>query len=163
MNTKLTVVYDADTIEDVQELLSAHPWSAMSHTHAIHERDAALREVERLQKRVAEMQEMLAAPAQPVAGQSRFKGDDKWGWCSHEHATMVLATPSEWEGYEVRYLYAAPHPAAKAQDAKDAARYRFLRDGEWRETPLESVVRLQLDTLWDTKIDAAIAAAHGIK
>ena len=55
MNTKLTVVYDADTIQDVKALLDAHPWSAMSHSHAIHERDAALREIERLQKRVAEM------------------------------------------------------------------------------------------------------------
>ena len=56
MSTKLTVVYDADTIQDVKALLDAHPWSAMSHSHAIHERDAALREIERLQKRVAEMQ-----------------------------------------------------------------------------------------------------------
>ena len=58
-----------------------------------------------------------AAQAQPVAGQSRFKGDDEWGWCSHEHVTMVLATPSAWEGYEVRYLYASPQPAAQALDS----------------------------------------------
>lgn len=67
MRTKLTVVYDADTVQDVKALLDAHPWSAMSHTHAIHERDAALREIERLQQRVAEMQEQL------TEGLERFK------------------------------------------------------------------------------------------
>lgn len=38
---------------------------------------------------------------------------------------------------------------------EDAARYRFLRDGEWRDTDLEPFIRLQLNTLWDAKIDAA--------
>lgn len=47
--------------------------------------------------------------------------------------------------------------------ALDAARYRFLRDGEWRRTDLESVIRLQLNTLWDSHIDAAIAAKKGEK
>ena len=43
----------------------------------------------------------------------------------------------------------------------DAARYRFLRDGEWRDTDLEPFIRLQLNTLWDAKIDAARAAQEG--
>lgn len=47
-----------------------------------------------------------------------------------------------------------PSPAAQG-DALDAARYRFLRDGEWRDTDLEPFIRLQLNTLWDAKIDAA--------
>ena len=38
---------------------------------------------------------------------------------------------------------------------EDAARYRFLRDGEWRGTDLEPFIRLQLNTLWDAKIDDA--------
>ena len=38
---------------------------------------------------------------------------------------------------------------------EDAARYRFLRDGEWRDTDLEPFIRLQLNTMWDAKIDAA--------
>ena len=38
---------------------------------------------------------------------------------------------------------------------EDAARYRFLRDGEWRDTDLEPFIRLQLNTLWAAKIDAA--------
>ena len=39
---------------------------------------------------------------------------------------------------------------------EDAARYRFLRDGEWRENDkLESIIRLQLNSLWDAAIDAA--------
>lgn len=48
-------------------------------------------------------------PAVPVGGQSRFKGEQDWGWCSIAHVAMVLATPLEWQNYEVRYVYA--HPA----------------------------------------------------
>ena len=55
----------------------------------------------------------------------------------------------------------APAPAASVQE--DAARYRFLRDGEWRDTDLEPFIRLQLNTLWDAKIDAARAAQEGGK
>ena len=39
---------------------------------------------------------------------------------------------------------------------EDAARYRYLRDGDWREhEKLESVIRLQLNALWDETIDAS--------
>ena len=54
--------------------------------------------------------------------------------------------------------------AARADSVlEDAARYRFLRDGEWRDTDLEPFIRLQLNTLWDAKIDAARAAQEGGK
>ena len=52
-----------------------------------------------------------------------------------------------------RTAIAARAPADSVQE--DAARYRFLRDGEWRDTDLEPFIRLQLNTLWDAKIDAA--------
>ena len=55
---------------------------------------------------------------------------------------------------QVRALLATGGQAQEA-DANDAARYRFLRDGEWRDTDLEPFIRLQLNTLWDAKIDAA--------
>ena len=64
----------------------------------------------------------------------------------------------------VDLLAAAPTPPAQAADSvlEDAARYRYLRDGDWREhEELESVIRLQLNTLWDAKIDAARAAQKG--
>lgn len=48
----------------------------------------------------------------PVAGQSRMFGGE-WGWCSVEHVAMVLAAPSEWKDYEVRYLYTHPSPARR--------------------------------------------------
>jgi hypothetical protein len=51
---------------------------------------------------------------------------------------------------------AARAPADSVQE--DAARYRWLRDGEWRDTDLEPFIRLQLNMLWDAKIDAARAA-----
>ena len=60
---------------------------------------------------------------------------------------------------------AAPQPSPTAQAAgsvlEDAVRYRFLRDGEWRGTDLEPFIRLQLNTLWDAKIDAAHGPADG--
>ncbi|HQY37920.1 MAG TPA: hypothetical protein PLE21_00345 [Giesbergeria sp.] len=57
----------------------------------------------------------------------------------------------------------SPPPSAQAADSvlEDAARYQFLRDGEWRDTDLEPFIRLQLNTLWDAKIDAARAAQEG--
>ena len=53
-------------------------------------------------------------------------------------------------------LYEAPQPQA---DTRDAARYRYLRDVDWRYSgELETVIRLQANALWDVKIDEAIAA-----
>ena len=49
-------------------------------------------------------------------------------------------------------------------DAKDAARYRWLRDNDWRnDEKMEPVIRLQLNAIWDVKIDEALAAQakHG--
>ena len=60
------------------------------------------------------------------------------------------------KGYATEYArtaIAARAPADSVQE--DAARYRFLRDGEWRDTDLEPFIRLQLNTMWDAKIDAA--------
>lgn len=54
--------------------------------------------------------------------------------------------------------YLEPIPPAQTADSvlEDAARYRYLRDGDWREhEKLESVIRLQLNALWDETIDAA--------
>ena len=44
-------------------------------------------------------------------------------------------------------------------DARDAARYRWLRDNDWRnDEKMEPVIRLHLNAIWDEKIDAAMAA-----
>ena len=77
--------------------------------------------------------------------------------CLLEAASVRLAAP-------LRPPAQAQHlDAAVQEDAKDAARYRFLRDGEWRDTGLERYIVLQLGLMWDDKIDAAIAAQHGEK
>ena len=45
------------------------------------------------------------------------------------------------------------------EDARDAARYRWLRDNDWRnDEKMEPVIRLHLNAIWDEKIDAAMAA-----
>ena len=44
-------------------------------------------------------------------------------------------------------------------DIKDAARYRWLRDNDWSaDKDLGPVIRLQLNALWDVKIDEAMEA-----
>ena len=93
----------------------------------------------------------LAAPAQPR--------DDAvfvvW-WSDHMPNSTEADAWAEWCALR------SNQPAAQVQeDAKDAARYRFLRNGEWRDTELEPFIRLQLNALWDSKIDAAIAAQKG--
>ena len=53
----------------------------------------------------------------------------------------------------------ATQPAAQGLDARDAARYRWLRDNDWRnDEKMEPVIRLHLNAIWDEKIDAAMAA-----
>ena len=45
------------------------------------------------------------------------------------------------------------------EDARDAARYRWLRDNDWRnDEKMEPVIRLHLNAIWDEKIDAAMTA-----
>ena len=83
--------------------------------------------------------EAAFAPAQPAVEASRFG--------SPELQAMIIARCVEKD------------QADSVQE--DAARYRFLRDGEWRDTDLEPFIRLQLNTLWDAKIDAARAAQEG--
>ena len=53
-------------------------------------------------------------------------------------------------------LHPISEPAQPVAQAQDAARYQFLRDGEWRDTELEPFIRLQLNTMWDAAIDAAM-------
>ena len=49
-------------------------------------------------------------------------------------------------------------------DARDAARYRWLRDNDWRnDEKMDPVIRLHLNAIWDEKIDAAMAEAKAKK
>ena len=96
----------------------------------------------------------------------------KWGQpaqAAEPADTVVLTAAQESLGVEFEKvlhdnlfdLYEeSPHTArlesAQADSVQeDAARYRWLREGEWRDTDLEPFIRLQLNTLWDAKIDAA--------
>ena len=93
---------------------------------------------------------------------SRFDAGDGLELAEQEKtilADMVRrlgARITELESQLAQRFDAADMATASAQgDALDAVRYRFLRDGEWRGTDLEPFIRLQLNTLWDAKIDAA--------
>ena len=46
--------------------------------------------------------------------------------------------------------------AMAEQDAKDAARYRWMRDTPWLDTKLERIIALQQNALWNVAIDAAM-------
>ena len=60
---------------------------------------------------------------------------------------------------QVRALLAEVSAPAAQADAKDAARYRWLRDNDWNaDKDLGPVIRLQLNALWDVKIDEAMEA-----
>ena len=51
----------------------------------------------------------------------------------------------------------------RTADARDAARYRWLRDNDWRnDEKMEPVIRLHLNAIWDEKIDAAMAASTSV-
>ena len=79
--------------------------------------------------------------------------------CTAGAGTTEGAYQEGWNACIKAMLAAPVQQAAPAGDAKDAARYRYLRDGDWREREeLEPVIRLQLNTLWDAKIDSAIAS-----
>ena len=99
---------------------------------------------------------------------SRFDAGDGLELAEQEKtilADMVRrlgARITELESQLAQRFGAADMATASAQgDALDAVRYRFLRDGEWRGTDLEPFIRLQLNTLWDAKIDAACGPADG--
>ena len=82
---------------------------------------------------------------------------------AYSAATRLRELGFEWDATAEAWLQPAPSAQAADSVQEDAARYRFLRDGEWRDTDLEPFIRLQLNTLWDAKIDAARAAQEGNK
>lgn len=58
---------------------------------------------------------LASLEAEPVAGEARFKEERHWSPCTAAHVAMVLANPSDWPNYEVRYLYTAPPAPSKAE------------------------------------------------
>ena len=122
--------------------------------------------IRRLHARVQELEDMLdAVGAGGVSAQRVAQGKDHIAqprkMVAQEPFGYFKAEPFGWrdcaetdEGAIA--LYEAPQPQA---DALDAARYRYLRDVDWRYGgELEAVIRLQANALWDVKIDEAIAA-----
>ena len=76
---------------------------------------------------------------------------DAWGVPRYKHGTISLA----WGAWQA----ARRAPVPQGMDARDAARYRWLRDNDWRnDEKMEPVIRLHLNAIWDEKIDAAMAA-----
>lgn len=82
-----------------------------------------------------------------------------------DHEAEVARLRAELEkvrGYEVAPLEAKVAELLAEVEAyrKDAERYRWLRDQPWRDNEeLEPVIRLQLNALWDDKIDAVMGAS----
>ena len=111
---------------------------------------------------LAVLEQLAAAPAaqRGVFDEAGFRA---WVIRSLPDNT-IIGNSTWWADYLAarvqRFMSATPQPSPTAQAdsvLEDAARYRYLRDGDWREhEALESVIRLQLNTLWDAKIDAAM-------
>ena len=74
-------------------------------------------------------------------------------------AAMAAMKPRVWTAEKAQEELAEASAQADAKDAKDAVRYRWLRDNDWRnDEKMEPVIRLHLNAIWDEKIDAAMAA-----
>ena len=118
---------------------------------------------------------MLAAAPQPPET-TPVELPEPVGWfhrhpkeCKNGEACNYQIAPADrkygWEEFPLyteqqvhALLTGVPTPAAYA-DTKDAARYRWLRDNDWRnDEKMEPVIRLQLNAIWDEKIDAAMEA-----
>src|SRR6185312_9743335 len=78
-----------------------------------------------------------------------------------EVIAILDADGDEW-GCAAKLTAALPEsrPAQDA-DAKDAARYRWLRDTPWFGTSLEPVIAQQRNAHWDAAIDDAMAREAG--
>ncbi len=135
----------------------------------------AAAELRRQHARIEELESQLAAAQQPPET-TPVELQEPVGWF-HRHpneckngelCNYQIASGDRKNGWEESPLYTeqqvhalligVPTPAAYA-DTKDAARYRWLRDNDWRnDEKMEPVIRLQLNAIWDEKIDAAMAA-----
>jgi len=45
---------------------------------------------------------------EPVAAESKFNIQIRWGPCSIEHHNLVQSEPHKWPGYQTRLLYTTP-------------------------------------------------------
>ena len=118
------------------------PWQ---YTPPAQERiDALELEVRQLTEQIAELRH---APTPQADSQPAPLREGEW---------INDAGRIKWLMWRVQDLEAKLAARAPADSVlEDAARYLFLRDGKWRDTDLEPVIRLQLNSLWDAKIDAA--------
>ena len=100
--------------------------------------------------------QQLTTEQEPVWGQSRFHGQP-WMSCAAEHVTMVLADQRyAAEGYEARYLYAAPvlaaQPAKSLMKRVDAA----------AEAMSEVMAHVNLGA-WSVKFERALAGLRAVQ
>ena len=127
-------------------------------------------------QRLSDRLESLAAEPQPPDAAAPVELPKPVGWfhrhpkeCKNGEVCNYQIAPADrkdgWEEFplyteqQVRTLLAEVSAPAAQADAKDAARYRWLRDNDWRnDEKMEPVIRLQLNAIWDEKIDAAMTA-----
>lgn len=107
--------------------------------------------------------ELHTAPQPPAQEQGeqvwryRFRDSESGGWHDWRYSesepalTAITIGKTEVQGPFTR--------AAGAEDARDGARYRFIRDVPWEGTPLARVIHGQRNAYWDSSIDNAMAIA----
>ena len=188
----LTVVYAIDDKpETVEAILAQRPWQAVAHTDALADLehaqadlqaatdgyDAARLEIESLQARVQEhvrsgkdwamrveaLERTITTLRAHIASSNAQAAAAKKAMRELEAQVAAVGAGGVEPLRKRECLHQISEPAQPVAQAQDAARYQFLRDGEWRDTELEPFIRLQLNTMWDAKIDAAIAAQKGEK
>ena len=89
-----------------------------------------------------------------VNGQGETVGDSDW-----EYAATPEFLPWWTNDPLIRLSDYEALQAELEELRSDAARYRWLRDNDWHaDKDLGPVIRLQLNAIWDVKIDAAMAS-----
>lgn len=116
--------------------------------------------IEELEAQLAATQSAAQAAVQQVDTCETCQGNSEvvtdWNRYKHPH-------PGD-KGDEAVSMCQECNGTGEVNAARDAARYRWLRDNDWRnDEKMEPVIRLHLNAIWDEKIDAALAAQakHG--
>ncbi len=121
--------------------------------------------IDDLRAQVKRQAEMLKAQSEPAAWRVQVGDSDIWGYIENESDADFHGKQSGLK-YKKQCLYTTPQPSA--EDAKDAARYRWLKKNcnSGLDVNDDKPQLIHLDVKfsscnWEAELDAAIDAARG--
>lgn len=143
----------ADKWRKLAQQFDGQRMAAMTHLRTLLDNPQAHAEAAR--------QFLASTPAEQIASVPQAPAPEVQAPAGLAHEIWAAAQLAPGEGIEdgvgrVEKILGAQAPAVGADDARDAARYRWLRDTPW-PAGLQSVVALHQNARWDAAIDAAMA------